>query len=139
MRPFSTLWSIAQQVLANIVEGKAALLDWVSSMTQLTHVDIQRVDINEHDLARLAQLKGLKHLGVGDLSMDKVDAGIIDMFHACMGMLSVWQGYVSSCKGLCSWYEVCGVDMPVQRLHVAKFVWSPCACIRGTLQQGSRQ
>lgn len=60
------------QVLANISEGKAALLDWVSSMTALTHVDIQRVDINEGDLARLSRLKGLKHLGVGDLTMNIV-------------------------------------------------------------------
>ena len=31
------------QVLSNIFAGKAALLDWVTGMTSLTHIDIQRV------------------------------------------------------------------------------------------------
>ncbi|GIL44386.1 hypothetical protein Vafri_1861 [Volvox africanus] len=61
---------LTEQVLNNIFEGKSALLSWVTGMTGLTHVDIQRVDITADDLQRFAALPGLVHLGVGDLNLD---------------------------------------------------------------------
>ncbi len=57
------------QVLNNIFAGKTALLSWVTGMAALTHVDIQRVDINSGELEQFAALPGLVHLGVGDLTM----------------------------------------------------------------------
>lgn len=58
------------QVLNNIFEGKTALLNWVTGMTSLTHVDIQRVDISAGELQRFAALPELLHLGVGDLTLE---------------------------------------------------------------------
>eukprot|EP00198_Chlamydomonas_reinhardtii_P011646 XP_001700983.1 predicted protein [Chlamydomonas reinhardtii] len=50
-------------VLSNIFAGKAALLDWVTGMTSLTHIDIQRVDISFPELQRFTALPALQHLG----------------------------------------------------------------------------
>lgn len=63
-------------MLNNIFAGKTALLSWVTGMTALTHVDIQRVDINSGELEQFAALPGLVHLGVGDLTMLLVRAGV---------------------------------------------------------------
>ncbi|KAG2484943.1 hypothetical protein HYH03_016329 [Edaphochlamys debaryana] len=60
---------LTEQVLTNIFAGRAALLDWVTGLTQLTHVDIQRVDISGSELQRFAALPSLVHLGVGDLNL----------------------------------------------------------------------
>ncbi|EFJ44728.1 hypothetical protein VOLCADRAFT_121287 [Volvox carteri f. nagariensis] len=59
-----------RQVLNKIYEGKTALLNWVTGMTGLTHVDIQRVDVSGEELQRFTALTGLVHLGVGDLNLE---------------------------------------------------------------------
>lgn len=66
---FAHQLELTEQVLNNIFAGKTALLSWVTGMTALTHVDIQRVDINSGELEQFAALPGLVHLGVGDLTM----------------------------------------------------------------------
>ncbi|KXZ47904.1 hypothetical protein GPECTOR_32g517 [Gonium pectorale] len=69
---FAQQLQLTEQVLSNIFAGKAALLEWVTGMTQLTHVDIQRVDLSAAagELQRFTALRGLLHLGVGDLNLD---------------------------------------------------------------------
>ncbi|KAG2441114.1 hypothetical protein HXX76_003966 [Chlamydomonas incerta] len=67
---FAHQLQLTQQVLSNIFAGKAALLDWVTGMTSLTHIDIQRVDISFPELQRFTALPSLQHLGVGDLCLE---------------------------------------------------------------------
>ncbi|KAG2450322.1 hypothetical protein HYH02_004827 [Chlamydomonas schloesseri] len=67
---FAHQLQLTQQVLSNIFAGKAALLDWVTGMTSLTHIDIQRVDISFPELQRFTALPSLQHLGVGDLALE---------------------------------------------------------------------
>eukprot|EP00798_Chlamydomonas_sp_ICE-L_P022757 gene22757-29925_t len=60
----------AEAALNDLISGRTALLNWVVSIPSLTHVDVQRVDIDDSDLLRFTALKQLKHLGVGDLRME---------------------------------------------------------------------
>ncbi|KAG1667374.1 hypothetical protein FOA52_001434 [Chlamydomonas sp. UWO 241] len=50
--------------------AKSSLLEWLSSLPHLTTIDIQRTNVEVHELECLSAITGLGHLGVGDLTLE---------------------------------------------------------------------